>query len=121
MPSETRGPFSCRGGGEPTPCSRSNSNPSASATPPNASAAPGPPSETGPPAAHPPVPPSSTVRAWPSRYNARLIGRIGRPAFYDYWDLATIDALKNLGLPIPPTPEERDTWRAEQRRLARAS
>lgn len=65
--------------------------------------------------------PWSTVRDWPSRYNARLIGRIGRHAFYDYWDLATIDALKNLGLPIPPTPEERDTWRAEQRRLARAS
>lgn len=65
--------------------------------------------------------PWSTVRDWPARYGARLVGKVGRRAFYDFWDLSTIDALKNLGLPIPKTAAERDVWRAESRRRAHAA
>ncbi|MFI6510094.1 hypothetical protein ACIBCT_21020 [Streptosporangium sp. NPDC050855] len=53
----------------------------------------------------------STLRDWPARYKARKLGQVGRVVFYDFWDLSTIDAMKNLGLRILPTPEERDEWR----------
>ncbi|GAA0853407.1 hypothetical protein ACFQVD_26590 [Streptosporangium amethystogenes subsp. fukuiense] len=53
----------------------------------------------------------STLRDWPARYKARKVGKVGRVVFYDFWDLSTIDAMKNLGLRILPTPEERDEWR----------
>ncbi|GHE33428.1 hypothetical protein GCM10017673_40470 [Streptosporangium violaceochromogenes] len=57
----------------------------------------------------------SAVRDWPSRYKARKVGTVGRVVYYDYWDLSTIDAMKNLGLKVLPTPEERDRWREDSR------
>lgn len=59
----------------------------------------------------------STLRDWPARYKARKVGKVGRVVFYDFWDLSTIDAMKNLGLKVLPTPELRDRWRAERRPL----
>ncbi|MGW4422546.1 hypothetical protein [Streptosporangium sp. NPDC004631] len=59
--------------------------------------------------------PWSTVRDWPSRYNACKVGTVGRKVYYDYWDLSTIDAMKNLGLRVLETPEERARWREESR------
>lgn len=66
--------------------------------------------------------PWSSLRDWPSRYNARrlmtprLLGR--RTVFYDFADLSTIDAHLFRGDPVPATPELRDAYRAELRNAA---
>lgn len=55
-----------------------------------------------------------TVRTWASRYHARKLlkpGRVGRTAYYDWHDLATIARQIYLGEPVPATPEERDVIR----------
>ncbi len=49
--------------------------------------------------------PVSTLRDWPYRYKTPKVGKVGRRVFYDMRDLETIDAFKNLGLPIPPYAE----------------
>ncbi len=59
----------------------------------------------------------STLRDWPARYKARKLGQVGRVVFYDFWDLSTIDAMKDLGLKVLPTPQGRDEWRWARKRL----
>jgi hypothetical protein len=63
----------------------------------------------------------STLRDWPARYKARKLGQVGRIVFYDFWDLSTIDAMKNLGLRVLATPEERAEWRRDRKRIRAAA
>lgn len=63
----------------------------------------------------------SAVRDWPARYNARRLltpACLGRAVYYDFADLATIDAHLHRGDPVPPTPELRDAYRAQLRNAA---
>ncbi|MER5420354.1 hypothetical protein [Streptosporangium roseum] len=59
--------------------------------------------------------PEATVRVWASRHHARKLLKLGKTAWYDWRDLATIDRQLRLGLKVPPTPEERDEIRASLR------
>lgn len=49
----------------------------------------------------------ATIRKWVQRYKALQHGRHERAVYYDYADLAAIEACIHLGKPVPPTPEER--------------
>lgn len=63
----------------------------------------------------------SSLRDWPSRYNARRLTTpraLGRTAYYDFADLSTIDAHLFRGDPVPATPELRDAYRARLRNAA---
>ncbi|GAA1628239.1 hypothetical protein GCM10009733_026230 [Nonomuraea maheshkhaliensis] len=60
----------------------------------------------------------STIRQWARRYQARVLGRAGREAVYDYDDVATIEGCIWRGDPVPPTPEARDELRAQLGRAA---
>jgi hypothetical protein len=58
-----------------------------------------------------------TIRQWGRRYSARKLGRPGRAVYYDYNDLATIDACIHRGETVPATPEGRDQIRARYQAL----
>lgn len=66
--------------------------------------------------------PWSSVRDWPSRYNARrlttpqVLGK--RPIYYDFADLSTIEAFLYRGEPVPEKPELRDAYRARLQNAA---
>jgi hypothetical protein len=63
----------------------------------------------------------SSLRDWPSRYNARRLTTprsLGRSVYYDLVDLSTIDAFLYRGEPVPATPELRDAYRAQLRDAA---
>lgn len=62
--------------------------------------------------------PRNTVGVWAHRYHARKLGKVDREVFYDYADLATIDACIHRGEPVPKTPEARDQLRASYRTAA---
>ena len=65
--------------------------------------------------------PAPTVRVWASRHHARKIPfRPGKTAWYDYRDLATIEACLFRKERVPATPEERDALRAARRRAVAA-
>lgn len=53
-----------------------------------------------------------TIRQWARRYAAHQLGREGRAIWYDYRDLATIEACIHRGDPVPATPADRDQLRA---------
>lgn len=63
--------------------------------------------------------PVPRLRVWMTRHRARRLGKVGKTVYYDFWDLSTIDAMKNLGVKVLPTPEARDEWRAKSREAAR--
>jgi len=52
------------------------------------------------------------VRCWASRYHARKLIKLGKTAYYDWLDLATIGRQIHVGEKVPATPEERDEIRA---------
>lgn len=56
--------------------------------------------------------PEPTVRVWASRHHARKLLKLGKTAWYDWRDIATIARQLHLGLAVPATPEERDELRA---------
>jgi hypothetical protein len=56
--------------------------------------------------------PEPLVRCWASRYQARRLIKLGKTAWYDWLDLATIARQLRLGQKVPPTPEARDELRA---------
>lgn len=56
--------------------------------------------------------PEPTVRVWASRHHARLILKLGKTAWYDWLDLATIARQLHRGERVPATPEQRDELRA---------
>lgn len=64
----------------------------------------------------------SSVRDWPSRYNARrltipqILGK--RHVYYDFADLSTIDGFLHRRERVPATPELRDAHRARLRNAA---
>jgi len=60
-----------------------------------------------------------TIYSWATRYRVRKWRQDGRTLF-DYRDLATIDGCIYRGVPVPPTPEERDRLRAQRRRTLAA-
>ncbi|TMS00160.1 MerR family transcriptional regulator [Nonomuraea basaltis] len=62
--------------------------------------------------------PQPTLRVWASRHNARKLARTGKTVWYDYNDLATIEAHLHLGKRVPITPELRDAYRAQLRAAA---
>jgi hypothetical protein len=57
----------------------------------------------------------TVIRKWVSRYHARKIGIVGGRAYYDYDDLATIEACIHRGQPVPASPDERDALRDRAR------
>lgn len=57
----------------------------------------------------------ATIRQWARRYNALQLGTVDRAVFYEYADLATIDAFIHRGEPVPATPELRAEYRAQLR------
>lgn len=59
-----------------------------------------------------------TIRQWARRYAARQLGRAERRVYYDFNDLATIDACLHRGQRVPSTPEERDRLRDSYRSAA---
>lgn len=59
--------------------------------------------------------PRNTLGVWAHRYRARKIGKVGREVYYEYGDLATIDACLHRGEPVPKTPEARDALRDQLR------
>lgn len=56
--------------------------------------------------------PEPTVRVWASRHHARKILKLGKTAWYDWLDLATIARQLRRSERVPATPEERDELRA---------
>ncbi len=56
--------------------------------------------------------PEPTVRVWASRHHARKLLKLGKTAWYDWPDLATIARQLRRGEKVPATPEERDRLRA---------
>lgn len=59
-----------------------------------------------------------TIRQWGRRYQARQLGTVDRCSYYDFADLATIDACLHRGQRVPATPEERDRLRDSYRSAA---
>lgn len=62
--------------------------------------------------------PEPTVRVWASRHHARKLLKLGKTAWYDWLDLATIGRCLHLGEPVPATPELRDELRESLRSAA---
>ncbi|SEN85425.1 hypothetical protein [Nonomuraea pusilla] len=62
--------------------------------------------------------PEPTVRVWASRHHARKLLKLGKTAWYDWLDLATIARQLRRGEKVPPTAEERDLLRASLRPAA---
>ncbi|MEV0584088.1 hypothetical protein [Nonomuraea sp. NPDC050310] len=60
----------------------------------------------------------ATIRKWQERYAARTLGKAERRVYYDYADLATIDACIHRGDHVPETPELRDRLRDSYSRAA---
>ncbi|SFK92418.1 hypothetical protein SAMN05216275_14153 [Streptosporangium canum] len=60
----------------------------------------------------------ATIRKWAERYHAAQLGRQNRAVYYDFGDLATIDACIHRGDPVPATPADRDQLRAGYRNAA---
>ncbi|MEU7831361.1 hypothetical protein [Nonomuraea sp. NPDC049129] len=56
--------------------------------------------------------PEPTVRVWASRHHARKLLKLGKTAWYDWLDIATIARQLHRGEPVPATPEERDELRS---------
>jgi hypothetical protein len=56
--------------------------------------------------------PEPTVRVWASRHHARKLLKLGKTAWYDWLDIATIARCLHRGERVPATPEERDKIRA---------
>ncbi len=42
-----------------------------------------------------------TIQSWVTRYGARRLGTVGRRMYYDFNDLAVIDAAIDAGRPVP--------------------
>ncbi|MFI6793656.1 hypothetical protein ACIBG4_40630 [Nonomuraea sp. NPDC050383] len=59
-----------------------------------------------------------TIRQWARRYQAAQLGKDGRQVFYDFRDLATIDACIYRGEPVPETPQARAELRDRYRAAA---
>jgi hypothetical protein len=60
--------------------------------------------------------PEPTVRVWASRHRARKLLKTGKIVWFDYADLATIEACLHRREPVPKTPEARDELRENLRK-----
>lgn len=56
--------------------------------------------------------PEPLVRCWAARYHARKLIKLGKTAYYDWLDLATIGRQLHVGEKVPATADERDSLRA---------
>lgn len=59
--------------------------------------------------------PEPSVRVWASRHQARKLAKTGKTVWYDFNDLATIEAFLYRRERVPATPELRDAYRARLR------
>lgn len=62
--------------------------------------------------------PQPIIRVWASRHSARKLAKTGKTVWYDFADLATIEAFLYRRERVPQTPELRDAYRAELRNAA---